>query len=151
MHKPTVHVAPTETADWRSTASGVPEAASSRESGYVFALVFAGVGCWPWLHGGTPRYWAWAVAVLLFATARVSPNLLVWPDRLWRQIGNGLHRITNPLIHFLIFFLAVVPTGMLMRAFGKDPLRLRFERNSSSYWIVRNPPGPSPATMKHPF
>ena len=39
----------------------------------------------------------------------------------------------------------------LMRAFGKDPLRLKWQKDAESYWIVRDPPGPLPNTMSKQF
>jgi hypothetical protein len=38
-----------------------------------------------------------------------------------------------------------------MRIAGKDPLRLRFDRQAKSYWIERHPPGPDPDSMKNQF
>jgi hypothetical protein len=38
-----------------------------------------------------------------------------------------------------------------MRAFGKNPLRLGFDREAASYWIPRTPPGPDPKTMNDQF
>jgi hypothetical protein len=34
---------------------------------------------------------------------------------------------------------------------GKDPLRLKRQPNTDSYWIPRRPPGPPPETMKDQF
>jgi hypothetical protein len=51
----------------------------------------------------------------------------------------------------LLFYLTVTPTGLLMRLFRKDPLRLRFDPEAKSYWIERQPPGPAPETMRHQF
>jgi hypothetical protein len=34
---------------------------------------------------------------------------------------------------------------------GKDLLRLKREPGADSYWIVRQPPGPAPETMKDQF
>ena len=36
-------------------------------------------------------------------------------------------------------------------ALGKDPLRRRFDRDATSYWIERDPPGPEPDSMKRQF
>ena len=38
-----------------------------------------------------------------------------------------------------------------MRVVGKDPLRLRWERDARSYWIMREPPGPDPKGMTQQF
>ena len=45
----------------------------------------------------------------------------------------------------------VLPTGLVMRAMGKDLLRLKRQPDAESYWIVRAPPGPAPDTMKDQF
>ena len=49
------------------------------------------------------------------------------------------------------FFLTVVPTAFLMRIFGKRPIPLGFAPDKDSYWVLRNPPGPEPETMKDQF
>lgn len=61
------------------------------------------------------------------------------------------HRVVNPFVLALLFFATIVPMGLVMRAFGRDALRLKLDKNATSYWILREPPGPSPETMKHQF
>jgi hypothetical protein len=50
-----------------------------------------------------------------------------------------------------LFYSTVVPMGLVMRAFGRDALRLKRDKDAASYWILREPPGPNPETMKHQF
>ena len=38
-----------------------------------------------------------------------------------------------------------------MRLLGKDLLRLRMKRDTPSYWIERQPPGPKPDTFPNQF
>jgi hypothetical protein len=38
-----------------------------------------------------------------------------------------------------------------MRALGKRPLGLAFDKDAKSYWITREPPGPAPETMTNQF
>ena len=59
--------------------------------------------------------------------------------------------VVTPVVMILLFYLTVTPTAILMRLFGKDPLRLRFDRAAKSYWIERVPPGPAPETMRNQF
>ncbi len=47
--------------------------------------------------------------------------------------------------------ITIMPIGLVMRAFGKDFLRLKLDRNTSSYWIERTPPGPPPQSMRNQF
>ena len=50
-----------------------------------------------------------------------------------------------------MFFLTVVPTGLIMRLLGKDLLHLKFDPKADSYWIKRDPPGPEPDGLKNQF
>ena len=67
------------------------------------------------------------------------------------RFGLLLHRIVNPLVMALLFFLVVTPIALLMRLFGKRPLHLKTEPDAATYWIPRDPPGPEPDTMKQQF
>ena len=58
----------------------------------------------------------------------------------------------NPLVLGLLFFVTIMPIGLVMRAMGKDFLRLQARSASAkSYWIDRAPPGPPPQSMKNQF
>jgi hypothetical protein len=52
---------------------------------------------------------------------------------------------------FLIYYSTVLPTGLVLRAMGKDVLRLKVDHASTSYWIVRAPPGPGAGSMEKQF
>ena len=79
------------------------------------------------------------------------PALLDWPNRLWLRFGQLLHHITSPVALAIMFFLVITPIGLLLRAFGKEFLRLRPSDSAASYWIHRDPPGPDPASMSEQF
>ena len=83
--------------------------------------------------------------------AVVYPQMLAPLNRLWFRFGLLLHKIVSPVVLAIMFFLVFTPTGMIMRALGKDPLRLRLDKNATSYWIERTPPGPSPESLGDQF
>ena len=128
---------------------------SARSFGLVFAVVFASIAIWPLLNmseqGGMLRVWAVAVAAFFVIAALVMPRMLAPLNWLWFKFGLLLHKIVNPLVMGLLFFLTVTPIGLLMRALGKTPLQLGFDKSAESYWIPRAPPGPSPESMKRQF
>ena len=62
-----------------------------------------------------------------------------------------LAKVVSPIALGLIYVLGIVPTGLIMRLLGKDPLRLRFDPGAEDYWVRRNPPGPDPKTMTQQF
>jgi hypothetical protein len=124
---------------------------SDRAFGLVFTAFFAIVAVLPMLRSEPPRPWAFAAAGVLLALALAAPRLLAPLNRLWLKFGDLLHRIVSPIALAILFYGVVTPTGLLMRLFGKDPLRLRFDREAKSYWIAREPPGPPPESLKDQF
>jgi hypothetical protein len=126
-------------------------AGSDRSFGFVMAGALALVSLLNAWHVG--RVWPWtaALAALFLAAALLRPAILNPLNRIWLKFGLLLHRIVNPVIMGLLFFGTVLPTGLVMRALGKDLLRLKRQPEANSYWIVRQPPGPSPETMKDQF
>lgn len=127
------------------------EGSSNRSFGLVFAVVFAAIGFIPLFFGAKPRTWGLVLGVVFLAAAFILPGALAPLNRLWLRFGLLLHKVVSPLVLGIMFFLVVTPIGLLMRATGKDPLRLKFERQSKSYWIDRRPPGPSPESLKNQF
>lgn len=124
---------------------------NDRSFGIVFAVVFAAVGLWPLLSGNGVRFWALGVSAAFVLAALLWPRALRPASVLWMRLGLLLHRIVSPLVLCVLFYFSVVPTGLVMRALGKDPLRLRFDRNAASYWIQRQPPGPAPESLRNQF
>ena len=126
-------------------------AGSDRSFGLVMAGAFAVVTALNAWHAG--RIWPWTATLAAFflIAALARPALLNPLNRLWLKFGLLLHRIVNPVIMALLFYGTVLPTGLALRAMGKDLLRLRREPEADSYWIVRTPPGPAPETMKDQF
>lgn len=126
-------------------------AGSERGFALVFTVVFALFAAWPLLHGESPRGWA-AAAAALFALAGIfAPHRLGPLNRLWFRFGLLLGRIVSPLVMALIFYVTVVPTGLIMRLLRKDVLRLRLDPGAASYWIPRDPPGPAPDSFERQF
>ncbi|NQV83842.1 MAG: hypothetical protein HQ494_08490 [Rhodospirillales bacterium] len=124
---------------------------SERSFGIVFTVVFAAIGLWPLLDGGAPHLWALIAAGGFLAAGLVAPALLKPFNRAWFLFGLGLHKVVNPMVMGLLFFLTVTPIALILRIQGKDPLRRRFEPDATSYWIERTPPGPEAETMRQQF
>lgn len=124
---------------------------SDRMFGLLFSALFVAIGLGPLVHGGAIRIWSLGVAALFLVAALAYPRVLAPLNRLWLSFGLLLHKIVNPVVMGLMFFVTVTPIGLLMRLRGKDLLRLRLEPQAKSYWIERRPPGPTSESMTHQF
>jgi hypothetical protein len=88
---------------------------------------------------------------IFLLAALVAPAVLAPLNRVWTALGALLHKITNPIILGVFFYLVFTPFGSLLRLFGKDFLRLKWVPDTESYWIVRQPPGPPPESIANQF
>ena len=124
---------------------------SERSFGIVFAVVFLVIGLWPLAGDAGVRWWAVGVAGVVLALGLGRPALLAPLNRTWTRLGLILNRLASPVVMGVLFYLVITPTGLVLRALGKDPLRQRLEPGAKSYWIERRPPGPAPDTMRNQF
>ena len=74
-------------------------------------------------------------AILDGAAGAVEPTLVTLRTR--------APSLRKPHRACIFFFTTIMPIGLLMRAMGRDPMRLRREPEAKSYWIKREPPKPA--------
>jgi hypothetical protein len=124
---------------------------SDRAFGFVFASVCATIGGINFWRGHHAWPWWLSAATVFVVLALAYPRALNPLNRLWTKFGLLLHLVVQPVVMGLLFFGTIVPMGFLIRVMGKDLLRLRLDPSARSYWIERNPPGPSPDSFKNQF
>ena len=127
------------------------KAGSERSFGLVFAGCFGLLAVLSMFHGTRAWHFTLPVSAAFLVVALVYPPLLGPLNRLWLKFGLLLYKVMNPIVLGLLFFVTIMPIGLLMRALGKDLLRLKREPEAKSYWIERSPPGPPPQSMKNQF
>jgi flagellar biosynthesis protein FlhB len=127
------------------------EGSSDRSFGLVFAVVFLVIGVWPLFHGAPPRWWANGIAAVFAVIAVAKPTLLASLNQQWIKLGILLGKVVSPIALGILFYGVLVPIGVVMRLAGKDPLRLKYDATTPSYWIPREPPGPPPDSMNNQF
>jgi len=126
-------------------------APSNRSFGFALAILAFLAGLWPLLKGASPRLWALAAGIAISGVTAFVPKLLAFPTRIWAGLGDLLGRVTGAMVLAALFYFVITPVGLLLRLARHDPLRLRFNRETKTYWIKRDPPGPAAATMKKQF
>ena len=124
---------------------------SDKSFGLVFAFVFALLGLWLLLTAQRIQLWPFAISILLLLVSFTRPQILAPFNKLWFLFGRLLHSFVSPIIMGLIFYTTVTPIGLIMRVLGKRPIPLKFNPETKSYWIKRDPPGPEPESMTQQF
>ncbi len=113
------------------------ERSSNRTLGLVFAGFFTFLTLSPLLRHHPPRLWAAAVAALFLGVALTAPGVLEPLNRFWTQVGLLIQRIVHPLVMGIMFYLIFTPAALLLRLFGQDLLRLKYQPDANTYWIRR--------------
>lgn len=135
----------------RLTAEDDVRAGSNRSFGITFAVVFVLIGLFPLVHGGHIRLWALACAAVFAAFALIWPAALAPLNRVWFRFGMLLHKIVNPVVLGLMFFVVITPVGLFIRLFGGKLMALNFDKSQPSYWVRRSPPGPEADSIRNQF
>ncbi|MEM7022847.1 MAG: hypothetical protein AAF637_09655 [Pseudomonadota bacterium] len=106
-----------------------------------------------WLNDGfgTIEWVLTPIGAALVVLGWLLPRSLAGLNRAWTKLGLLMFKVVNPVVLGLMYVTTFVPIGLIMRALGRDLLRLKLDPEASTYWIKREPPGPDPKTMIHQF
>jgi hypothetical protein len=108
---------------------------AEREFGLIVGGVVVLLSCW-WLYRGKFLHIAYLtlpLGALLVLIGLLYPKALVFPNKAWMLLAEGLSFVTTRIVLGLVFFLIVTPIGVIKRLFGWDPLNRRAGK-SPSYW-----------------
>ncbi|MEZ5844302.1 MAG: SxtJ family membrane protein [Hyphomicrobiaceae bacterium] len=131
---------------------GPPTLPSDRSFGLLFTAVSAALAGYVYWKGASPAYpMALAVTAAVLATCTIARPAVLRPlNRAWAMLGLILGRIVSPIVIGLLFFLIVTPTAVVGRLAGRDPLRLKFN-DDSSYWLARKARDAEPGWFRRQF
>lgn len=117
----------------------------------VLGLVIPGalLACWGVIAGAgragiDPGYARLGVLVALVgvgvvgtAAMLVSPALARRVRRFWMDAGEPIGWTVATALLAVIYFAVFTPIGLVLRAFGHDPMSRGFDRGRASYWVDR--------------
>ena len=110
---------------------------SNRSFGLVFFLLFMVIALWPILNSEHIRIWSIIVSIIFLILGLLNSILLTPLNKLWMKFGLFLGKIVSPVVMAVIFFGVVTPTGLIMKIFRKDILKLK-KNNDVSYWAIKD-------------
>ncbi|MDX6499479.1 MAG: hypothetical protein QOG23_2739 [Blastocatellia bacterium] len=108
---------------------------AEREFGLIVGGVLLLLSGWWVYRGKFPNLSQVTLPVggLLVLLGLVFPAALIWPNKAWMALAEGLSFVTTRIILAFVFFGIVTPIGVIKRLFGWDPLNRR-AAGSDSYW-----------------
>ncbi len=110
-------------------------------------LALAGVLWWRGRAAGVLVCAALGGALILaglLLPARLGPV-----SRAWMGLARLMSRVTTPIFMGIVYFVVLTPIGLLMRLFGKNPIRR--PAAEGSFWVRRPASDAKRGTMEHQF
>ena len=92
-----------------------------------------------WKGSDSGYYWIGAGAALCLC--RLIPPLFRRIYRTWIKLAVILGYFISRGLLTILFIVVMVPTGLIMRLSGKDPMERKFDPDAPSYWIKREHDG----------
>ncbi len=111
--------------------------ASNRSFGLLFFIVFLIISLWPLLNSEAYRLWALIISLIFLFLGVIDSRILNPFKSAWIKLGEFLGKIIAPIVMFLVFFTILTPTGIILRLFGKDLLKIKKDKTCKSYWVDR--------------
>ena len=110
---------------------------SNRSFGILFFFVFLIISLWPLLYDEHIRLWSIIISLIFLVLGIIDSKILTPLNKIWMRFGLLLGNIISPIVMAIIFFGVVTPTGILLRLFKNDILKLK-KNNNTSYWIEKD-------------
>ena len=120
---------------------------SDRSFGILFTIIFLIIGLWPLLNNENIKFLPLIISVIFLLLTVIKSKILTPLNKVWLKFGLILGKFFTPIVLCLIFFITVLPTGIIMRITGKDILSLK-KNKLKTYWINKVKPQ---STMKDQF
>ena len=113
---------------------------SEKSFGIVFSFVFLMIALYPLTNSQNIHFWAISISFIFLLLGLLAPKTLVLPNKIWFKFGLILGSIIAPIVMALIYFITVLPIGLIMRLLGKDILKQKLDKSMDSYWVKRDEP-----------
>ena len=110
---------------------------SNRNFGIVFSIVFLIIAIWPILNQNEIRIWSIIISLIFLILGLINSKFLSPLNKAWFKFGLILGSVIAPVVMGIVYFLVVTPTGLIMKALGKDILGLKRNKNNT-YWLEKD-------------
>ncbi len=113
-----------------------------RKFGLFMALALAVIGGLLVWRGKPVTPYVVGISAFFLLSGLLFPRILVPVEWVWMKFAEVLSAVMTRIILTVTFYLAITPTGVLLRVFGKDFLKIKRKPDRESYWEPAEPDGP---------
>jgi len=110
---------------------------SNKSFGILFFIVFFILCLWPLTKGNAINIYLVFLAIVFLILGLLNSKLLSPLNKGWIKFGEILGLFIAPIVMALVYFIILTPISLIVRAFGKDLLGLKFNKKIDTYWIKR--------------
>jgi integral membrane sensor domain MASE1 len=132
-----------------TSLSGLPGKLELRKFGFLFAIIliilfgliiplirFGIPDGLPFVTGSSGPTWPWWAAAVISGLAAIFPASLIWLYKPWMKFAVVAQWINTRLILLILFYLVILPIGLLRRMLGKDSMQRKMDKNASTYRTI---------------
>ena len=108
-----------------------------RKFGFTLSCALSILGGFVLWRKGEAGLLLWGIGIAVFLMGLIKPRSLGAIHKGWMKLAFLMGFFMTHLILALMYYLVFTPVALVMKTLGKDPLRLKHDRNAKSYWIKR--------------
>lgn len=114
------------------------EIQEARKFGVTLSIVFIIISLIIFLKRGHLNAWLLWASALICVFALFLPKALAPIYKVWIKITSFIGKVISCVVLGVFFYFVIVPVGLLMKVFSKDPLHKKFDKNADTYWLRRD-------------
>lgn len=123
----------------------------NRTFGAIMAGGLGGIALLRFVLSGAITWWLIGPAVAFLVAALLAPAWLAPIRARWMKLAAGLGYVNSRILLTVLFVVLIVPTALVLRLLGRQPIRLAFRDGAVSYWRQRTAEEFSARRMERQF
>lgn len=108
-----------------------------KKFGLTVGPILLAIGAFLFIKGGNSAVFWGGAGFLLIVLSFAAPVALKPLNKVWMSFAVILGWVMTRLILVVLFYLALTPTGLIAKLFGKDILGRKIDKSRDSYWEKR--------------
>ena len=90
-----------------------------------------------------------ALSVSLILAGLLFPTRLGPIERGWMAFAHAISKVTTPIFMGIVYYVAIAPIGLVMRATGRNPMKR--SESANGFWIERKQGADARSDMHRQF